>query len=37
MPKDKSYIEKAQEDLAKGKITLEQYEAIIESYTIAKG
>ena len=38
MPKDKNnYIEKAQEDLAKGKITIEQYEEVVESKTIAKG
>jgi hypothetical protein len=39
MPKDKkeNYIEKAQADLESGKITAEQYEAIVESKTVAKG
>ena len=33
----KNYIEQAQEDLAKGKINIEQYEEIIESKTTGRG
>lgn len=40
MPKEKikeDYIEKAQQDLQAGKITIEKYEEIVESQTIARG